>query len=133
MMTGVNALADKVRRERLDRGWSIRRAVTESGGIVSNTWWGRYENGDQPLTDNLRRAVARAFGWPESWPEAETPSDEVTRLRLDVDRLAGAVQELARVVRQELRHRVREGERDPTPGGTSRDDLEPPEAPPLGS
>ena len=64
-MDAVNAVIT----ERNRRGWSIRRAAVETGGIISNVWWGKFEDGSVDLTDKVREAVATAFGWPLDWPE----------------------------------------------------------------
>jgi hypothetical protein len=94
---GVNPLADAVRDERLKRGWSIRRAVAESGNLITNTWWGKFEDRQQPLTDSIRLAVAAAYGWTQDWPEEtfSRPTDAskdggIQRFRLQ------AMQEIAR-------------------------------------
>lgn len=58
--------AASVQAERRARGWSVRRAAL--AGNVSNTTWGNYEGGG-PLTNRMREAVQRAFGWPGTWPE----------------------------------------------------------------
>lgn len=93
------APVDVVKAERLRRGWSVRRAATN--GAVSNTTWGRFEH-DGQLTDRMRQAVARAFGWDPVWPEDPpfTHSDESASSI--VDRLAvleERVTDLARIVR----------------------------------
>ncbi len=40
--------------------------------MISNTYWGRFEDYRQPLTPVITEAVARAFEWDESWPFDET-------------------------------------------------------------
>lgn len=62
-----NEATDRVAGERRQRGWSIRAAANAGG--ISNTLWGRYENGEAELSGRIRQAVATAFGWPMSWPE----------------------------------------------------------------
>lgn len=79
-MWGVNELADRVRRERLTRGWSVRRAATESG-IITNTWWQRFEDGQQPLTDSINAAVVAAFGWPTDWATQQPDGDQRAALQ----------------------------------------------------
>ena len=106
-MRPVNPLGDKVRAERLGRGESVRTSATRGG--ISNTWWARFEDGSQPLTPSIAKAVAKAFKWPKDWAEAVTPPvgdrdadlaelrsqvaelvEEMTRLRAQVALLGGA-------------------------------------------
>lgn len=65
-----DVVADYVRRERLRRDWSIRRCASMAReNPLSNTYWGRFEDYKQELTDLLRAAVAEVFQWPEDWPD----------------------------------------------------------------
>ena len=78
----------RVIAEREARGWSARDAALAGG--VSNTTWSRFEKGG-PLTNDMRRAVAQAFGWPTTWPADEVPPEDISRLdrlELEVARLA---------------------------------------------
>lgn len=59
--------ANRVRLERLRRGWSVRDAARASG--ISNTYWGAFEDFRQPLTPTIADAVARAFGWDTGWAD----------------------------------------------------------------
>jgi len=68
----MNPLGDRVRAERLRLRMSVRTAATAGG--ISNTWWGRFEDGLQPLTDSISVAVARALDWPTEW--ATQPADD---------------------------------------------------------
>ena len=70
-MRGVELeLADVVRRERLRRDWSVRKAASEGG--ISNTYWGGFEDYKQPLTPRIVKAVAVAFEWSTNWPIEQT-------------------------------------------------------------
>jgi hypothetical protein len=89
-------LADRVRSERLGRGWSIRTAAAASGQL-SNTWWGKFEDGKQPLTDGIRLGVAQAFNWNENWPTELSQLDEMVA-RMGAQ--ARALRAVLRVVRQ---------------------------------
>lgn len=94
-MWGVNELADKVRRERLNRGWSVRQA--SSAGRISNTYWGEFEDYKRQLTPTIAAAVAKAYDWPADWPDGE-----VTQLtRRDDDRFS-ALERAADALRVEL-------------------------------
>lgn len=62
--------ADRVRLERLRRGWSVRTAATR--GDISNTWWGKFEDHRQPLTPAIAAAVAKAYEWPNDWANEDT-------------------------------------------------------------
>jgi transcriptional regulator with XRE-family HTH domain len=80
-------LRERVKRERRLRGWSVRRAATESDknpniGGISNTTWGQYEKAGV-LSDTIRVAISIAFGWPRDWPvnaPATPPEDEGARI-----------------------------------------------------
>lgn len=88
-------LPDRVRTERLARKWSVRTAATAGG--ISNTWWGKFEDGVQPLTPEIAAAVARAYEWPAEWATV-SQSDEVDLLRQRVDELRKDLTDLTRVV-----------------------------------
>lgn len=79
----MEAALERVRAERLSRGWSVRRAAAEGG--VSNTTWANYEAGGE-LTNRMREAVQRAFDWPGTWPE-----QPVERIRASI---AGELRQL---------------------------------------
>jgi transcriptional regulator with XRE-family HTH domain len=66
-----NNVRQRVARERRLRGLSVRSAAVLGG--VSNTTWGRWETSGVDLTDGMRVAVARAFGWGSDWPENPPP------------------------------------------------------------
>lgn len=68
----MNVYADRVRQERLHRGWSVRAAAQR--GDISNTYWAEFEDYRQPLTPTIAAAVAMAFGWSEDWPDALRPT-----------------------------------------------------------
>jgi hypothetical protein len=102
----MDELRSRVARERKLRGLSVRGAAAL--GEISNTTWGNWEKGG-PLTDGVRLAVALAFGWPTTWPEAPpapTPLDPgqptnadileaVTALTMLVQNMGDAVELLA--------------------------------------
>lgn len=107
----MNHLADRVRDERLARGWSIRHAVVESGNLITNTWWGKFEDRQQPLTDTIRDAVAAAYKWPKDWPDEVTPPAGMAdvgaqrsqfEMAQEVARLADLVRELRASVRDDV-------------------------------
>ena len=62
------------------------RAAAALGG-VSNTTWSRYEAGGVTLTPGIVQGVAKAFGWPTTWPEEQpattTPDFEARLQRLE--------------------------------------------------
>jgi hypothetical protein len=96
-------LRDKVRNERIRRGWSIRHAAershqeSEDGEAgVSNTTWGRYEETGH-LTAEMRRAIIAAFGWSAEWAEGTPMSDGDDLSRLLAD-LAAEVLRLRRLL-----------------------------------
>lgn len=81
-MRGMDHLADRVRRERTRRGWSVRKAA-QAGG-TSNTYWGNFENYRIRLTPHIAEAVATAFGWPATWAETVDADDPpVTRAEFE--------------------------------------------------
>ena len=88
----MNPQADRVRAERLSRGWSVRDAARASG--ISNTWWGRFEDGIQPLTDGIVAGVAQAFGWPAEWPTVNPPADDQPVTRQELEALKESLQSL---------------------------------------
>lgn len=88
-------LGELVRAERLRRNLSVRAASTLGG--ISNTWWARFEDGKQPATGALIEAVARAFGWPDTWA-AVNPPDEVAALRKQVAELSDRLEGLQQIV-----------------------------------
>lgn len=104
--------ADRVRRERLRRGWTGRGAVAEAQGI-SNTHWNNFEDYRMSLTPGITAAVARAYGWSMDWPTTRqdsepenaiprperTPAPSELRGKLDLilSRLAEAVETRANV------------------------------------
>lgn len=104
----MDALADRVRHERLRRGWSVRDAAAAGG--ISNTYWGQFEDYKQPLTPTIAAAVARAFDWEDTWPDENvSQSDEpgVQLLRIEGTR---QIQDLTeRVLRLEDAHVELEG------------------------
>lgn len=61
----------RVVTERRYRGLSARKAADL--GQISNTAWSRWERGQAELTGTIRHAVARAFSWPNDWPENLPP------------------------------------------------------------
>lgn len=65
-MPNGDALADRVRREREQRGWSLARAGA-AGGVTDETWRAYEKTGH--LTPRMRAAVTEAFGWPPGWYE----------------------------------------------------------------
>ncbi len=83
-MCQMNPLADKVRLERVRRGWSVRKCA--SLGEISNTWWAKFEEGKQPLSEAITLAVAKAFDWEMDW--ATQPG------AVDVDVLAAVAQQV---------------------------------------
>lgn len=93
----MNDVASRVVRERKIRYGSARAAAT--AGEISNTLWSRFEK-DGNVTPTVREGVARAFGWPNSWPE-ELPG-EAPPVNQPDDELAGLVSELARSVEDVL-------------------------------
>lgn len=102
----MNPLADRVRAERLNRGWSIRDAAAATHGQLSNTWWGKFEDGKQPLTDGIRAGVAEAFGWANNWPDESTHVESLDEVLSRLDALEAGLtkadaqlEELARAVR----------------------------------
>jgi hypothetical protein len=60
-------LGPLVRTERLRRGLTPL-AAGQLGGI-SKAGWINIENGTARRIDHWRYAVARAFDWPDDWPE----------------------------------------------------------------
>jgi transcriptional regulator with XRE-family HTH domain len=76
-------LRKRVERERNRRSLSRREAAALGG--VSNTTWGRYEDGDINLSAKVQRAIAQAFGWDADWPDQDytEPSSEVTARLLE--------------------------------------------------
>lgn len=102
----MNPLGDKVRAERLRRGESVRTAATR--GKISNTWWGKFEDGVQPLTDGLSEAVAKSFKWPETWAEDPTQptsvDSQLAQLRAEVadqaERLTALAHQFAHLQQQ---------------------------------
>lgn len=91
----MNYLADAVRDERLRREWSVRDAVAASGNLISNTWWGKFEDRKQPLTDLIRQAVRVAYDWDDDWPTTVKPPDDMADVGVQRFRFEMA-QELAR-------------------------------------
>lgn len=90
----MNHLADRVRRERLSRGpWSIRKSAGLGG--ISNTWWGKFEDGLIPLSDEIAKAVAKAFDWDDDW--ASQPN-EFVELQDRVERLHKVVVRLSELL-----------------------------------
>jgi len=81
-------LGDRVRAERLNRNLSVRQAAALGG--ISNTWWGRFEDGKQPLTPAISAAVSAAFGWDQSWA-VSLPHAGVGELRAQVADLSDRV------------------------------------------
>jgi hypothetical protein len=79
-------LAPIVRQERLRRGLSATRAG-ELGGI-SKDGWRHIELGIAKRADHWRIAVAKAFGWPEDWPDNPPDPPEVVEVK---DQLADAL------------------------------------------
>jgi hypothetical protein len=61
----VGPLRAAVKLERDRRGVSIEQAA-EDGGYVASVW-GDFEDGG-PMSEDVRRMVAIAFQWPETWP-----------------------------------------------------------------
>lgn len=107
----MNPLAEQVRAERLRRGWSVRDAA--SSGKISNTWWARFEDGQQPLTDGLTVAVATAYGWPSDWPAQPRPVvdvDALEALRAALEELAARVDAIQAQVAEGLAGAVRRAE-----------------------
>lgn len=93
----MNELANLVRAERLRRGWSVRQAAAAAG--ISNTWWGKFEDGRQPLTPMIANGVAKAYDWPTEWaaaPASMPRPEEVSRLFELVADLAERVAEMSR-------------------------------------
>jgi hypothetical protein len=66
---------------------------------VSNTAWGRFENGEG-LKPRVQQAVAAAFGWPSSWPEEsdQADPDELSRLREIVQAQGEELRQVAKLV-----------------------------------
>lgn len=87
----MNPLAERVRAERLGRGWSVRDAASAAG--LSNTWWARFEEGLQPITDGIVAGVALAFEWPADWP-TQPDDGPLAALRAQMAELAARVDEL---------------------------------------
>ena len=114
----MDNIADRVRRERLGRGWSVRQAAAAGG--ISNTYWGEFEDYKRSLTPLIANAVARAFGWPEDWADGVTMdelaertfrvsdvseiSDELMKLTERVDALQDAFRALLPTVRELRAH-----------------------------
>ena len=103
----MDYLADKVRRERLQRGWSVRDAARAGG--ISNTFWGNFEDYRQALTPLLTAAVSRAFEWSDDWANAAIAERNATGTggqsisyvsTTRFDELAARVDELELVVRE---------------------------------
>jgi len=80
---------ERVGLERRLRGWSVREAARHGG--VSNTLWGKWEQG--AASAQMIPAVAQAFGWPADWESNPPP---VTMP--PPDDLASRVAELERAV-----------------------------------
>lgn len=99
----VNLIANRVRDERLRLRWSVRDAAAAGG--ISNTWWAKFEDGVQPLTEGIIAAVAKAYGWDDNW--ASQP-DELDVLRGQVGELARAVRELLRTAGLDVETWLRE-------------------------
>jgi hypothetical protein len=87
-------LVARVRAELKLRNWSTRKAEVESGGIASATTFGNWFAKGGPPTPKVREALARAFEWPDDWPENPPP---LQRSRHDPD-----VLEELRDIRQQL-------------------------------
>lgn len=68
----MNVYADRVRQERLHRGWSVRDAARRGG--ISNTYWADFEDYRQSLTPMIAAAVAKAFDWPDDWADGLRPT-----------------------------------------------------------
>lgn len=105
-MSAMSAVESLI-RERQRRGWSVRRCASAAG--ISNTHWGDVEKGIAPITDRVRDAVGRAFGWPADWVE-NPPAPPAVAERDDqvlaaIAALADRVEALAAEVR-ELRSRA---------------------------
>lgn len=96
-MPGVDALADRVRRERLRREWSVRDAAAAGG--ISNTYWGQFEDYRQPLTPLIAAAVARAYGWNDDWAD-EVAAADVSQYDELVVRIRRLEQAMLRVQRE---------------------------------
>jgi transcriptional regulator with XRE-family HTH domain len=102
MMDTVSAgedLRQRVERERLRRGLSIRRVAAL--GHVSNTLWGYYEAGEVGLSPKMQQAVADAFGWSADWPSqrySEPTEDVVSEIRETVADLVARVSRLEEAV-----------------------------------
>lgn len=103
-MRGVEYdLADVVRRERLRRDWSVRKAA--SAGGISNTYWGGFEDYKQPLTPLIVKAVAAAFEWSTNWPVENAPDGEDSLSGESADSVRRVLLEQARQT-EELRDHV---------------------------
>lgn len=70
-------LGPLVRTERLRRNLTPL-AAGQLGGI-SKAGWINIENGTARRIDHWRYAVARAFDWPDDWPEHPPAPPEVSR------------------------------------------------------
>lgn len=89
------SLGDRVRAERLRLGLSVRAAAQKGG--ISNTWWGRFEDGDQPLTPAIAAAVSKAFKWAKDWAvslPSTGPGQPESQLEALTARIDGQLAEL---------------------------------------
>lgn len=125
-------LRELIRRERRQRGWSMRTAATHAG--VSNTTWSRVEAGAVPLTPHMVAAIAAAFEWPVDWeinppvPAVSHPMpivDSELELRAEIERLRAEVTEHNQRVEAMLAQLIEGGnphddDPEPTPERTSR-------------
>lgn len=111
-MWPVDTLRDRVAAERNRRGWSVRTAA-QAGGI-SNTLWGRFENGDSDVTPKVRHGVARAFDWPDEWPERTPELPQLAEIRDEAAERFGAILDALRSMSsrlEQLERRISQPER----------------------
>ena len=93
--------------ERKRRGWSQRQAAEHAQ--IAHSLWSLMENGDRPISDKSRVAIAAAFDWPLDWPDVEpgAPPQSVSEfdaLKERVADLEALVRALTRALLDDRQH-----------------------------
>jgi hypothetical protein len=95
MDTTLATLRAAVEQARLRRHWTRNDAAEASGLTIRPETWRAFERADYKLTPRVRTAVARAYGWPDSWPEELPADDDVKPQAANLHELAERIERLA--------------------------------------